>query len=501
MDIAGGGRRCLLSAAAAAAVVQVATAAAPATTRAHPPPGHVMECNQGDRAGISVSGAGDVDGDGHEEVVYGAPGADGRGGQGGRATILTHPLERELSRAIHVEGGASGDRLGRAVAAAGDVNGDGFDDVVIGAPGLDAETKVDTGGAYVLLGSADLDRWDVTAGDFRGFTITGAQSGDRAGSAVAAAGDVNADGFDDVVVGAPRADVLGRENAGAGYVVFGSSAPTSIDLAADEMHATRIYGGRSFDRAGVSVAGLGDVNRDGLDDVGIGAYGFDGEDGGFTGAAFVLWGSIAPTAIDLALVGHLREVGFAIIGARAGDDAGSMVAAAGDVNLDGAADIAVGARGVDSRPYLNVGAAYVLFGQEAEARIDLRHFHDFGYRILGSRPFDLTGSSLASLGDVTRDGVPDLAVAAPKASRRAHRTGAVYFVAGQQTRGRLRLPQARLLHITGVGRMAELGTSVAGNVDINGDSHVDVLIGVPGEKHGGARRCGDIRILIGPLLG
>lgn len=467
-------------------------------------PIRIGHCVEGDRLGASVSAAGDVDGDGLEDVVYGAPGMDAPGANSGGATVLIGPRRddgsSDESRTVQVVGGQPGDRLGRTVAAAGDVNRDGYDDVIIGAPGLDAESRVDAGGAFVLLGSAAPQEWDLRDENVAAFTVFGEGSGDRVGESVAAAGDVNGDGFDDVILGGPGVDVLGREDAGAAYVVFGGGQPRSVDLAVDGTDRTMIYGGHAFDRAGISVTGLGDVNLDGLDDLAIGAYGYDGEDGGFTGAVFVLWGSSVPANADLALVGHLSDIGFAITGARAGDDAGWSIASAGDVNADGVPDIALGARGVDSRRYLNVGAAYVVFGQHEEAQIDLNELGKFGYRILGSRPFDLTGSSLTSFGDVTGDGLPELALAAPLASREAHRAGVVYVVPGKSVPGGLRLPRAGVLQIEGRTRMAELGTSLAGNVDVNADSYSDILIGAPGERHLGARRCGGLQLILGPLI-
>lgn len=402
-------------------------------------------------------------------------------------------------RQLNIDGVRAGDRLGRAVASAGDVNGDGLDDVVFGAPGVDVGSRTDAGAAYVVFGSSSLEAPDLAASDFDGFMIAGAGTGDRLGRSVSTAGDVNADGFGDVIVGAPGADSPRAADSGAAYIVFGSENGGTVDLAADALNGMRIYGATSYDRAGISVTGIGDINNDALHDVAVGAFGVD-TNGGFSGSVYVLWGSRVASHIDLGLVGHLPDRGFVIEGARSGDDAGWAVASAGDVNGDEIPDIAVGARGVDAPGYANVGAAYVVFGQDIRARISLRELGGLGYRILGSRPFDLTGSSLALAGDVDQDGLSDLVIGAPRASRSKPNVGVVYVVPAQVQANSVSLPEAALLQINGRKRLAQTGTSVDGRLDFNDDSHADLLVGSSTESHNGDPRCGAVRLFFGPFV-
>jgi hypothetical protein len=198
-----------------------------------------------------------------------------------------------------IQGENAEDRAGRSVSAAGDVNGDGLDDLIVGTTGNDSGSGV-AGAAYVVFGKSgtalvDLD--DVAAGT-GGFKIQGETAGDLAGWSVSAAGDLNGDGLDDLIVGALGNDT-GGDLAGAAYVVFGKSGTTLVDLddVASGTGGFKIQGETAFDEAGFSVSAAGDVDGDGLDDLIVGAYRND-SGGGNAGAAYVIYGNAAPMADD-----------------------------------------------------------------------------------------------------------------------------------------------------------------------------------------------------------
>jgi len=194
----------------------------------------------GDQAGISVASAGDVNGDGFDDLIVGAPLGNDGGTDAGEAYVVfgkasgfgTIDLTNlGAASGFIIQGDFAGDQAGWSVSAAGDVNGDGFDDLIVGAP-MGDNGGMDAGEAYVLFGKATgfgqpdgsgrqvIDLANLTFPD--GFIIQGDVMGDQAGWSVSAAGDVNNDGFADLIVGAPMGDD-GGNNAGEAYVIFGSS--------------------------------------------------------------------------------------------------------------------------------------------------------------------------------------------------------------------------------------------------------------------------------------
>ena len=236
------------------------------------------------------------------------------------------------------------------MASAGDVNGDGLADLVVGAPDADPAGRSNAGRSYVVFGKTGtgaIDLSSVAAGN-GGFVINGQQQFDRSGSAVSGVGDVNGDGLADVLLASPVAE--------RSYVVFGKADGTAVELATLAAGAAGVVIQGSVS----SVAGAGDVNGDGLADLIIGSANSYAPAGVNAGRSYVVFGTSSAAVIDLATVAT-GVGGFAVSGEGGNDFSGSSVAGAGDINGDGLSDLIVGAPARYDSAH-SAGRTYVIFG-------------------------------------------------------------------------------------------------------------------------------------------
>ena len=278
--------------------------------------------------GISVSDAGDVNGDGYSDVIVGAYGYTTNTG---RAYIYLGASVMDNTADVIMTGEGTNSYFGNSVSSAGDVNGDGYSDVIVGAYGYAVGGSANFGKTYVYFGGVSMN-------NVADFTITGEALGDRLGFSVSSAGDVNRDGYSDVITGAYGYS----SNTGKAYVYFGGII---IDNGPDMI----ITGNNANDYFAGSVSDAGDVNGDGYSDFIVGAYGNSSN----TGKAYVYYGGL--------YYDYFPD--FALSGESANDMFGASVSAAGDVNGDGYSDLISGAKGNNS----GTGKSYVYLGSAISA--------------------------------------------------------------------------------------------------------------------------------------
>lgn len=404
----------------------------------------------GERRGHSVA-VGDINGDNYDDVIVGAP-YYGAGAattmtgkvyvfKGSSTGLVSSPLLMELSE------GDQDDYFGWSVAS-GDFDDNGYDDVIVGAPGYSS----DTGRAYVFYGAdtpdSGLDQ-----------TFTGETTGDKFGYSVAAADTHTQSDYYDAVVGAPKYDNGQDSDVGKVYVFFGQSG--TIDNSND----VTMLGGAEGDEFGYSVSNAGDVNV------------------GFSPAQEVIVGAPYADTFFYTDVGQAYLFAGSVNGLEGNptvtftgrfdyDWFGVSVSSAGDFNNDGYADVIVGAPGYDNGMDTNVGRAAIYYGN------DFYWMDAYADRVLdGEDTGDQFGASVSNAGDVDNDGYDDVVVGAPFNDAGGSNAGRAYIYYG--TTGVITYAREDV-YMTGrfVSSAGEqLGFSVAGGGDVNNDNYDDVVTG------------------------
>ncbi len=421
--------------------------------------------------GVSVANAGDFNGDGYSDIYVGSPSYDNGHNDEGRVYVYVGKYNGvSATPNWSTEGVQAFSEHGLSTTAAGDVNGDGYADVLVSAPYFDA-AFTDEGRVYLYLGSAT----GLSATAINLLSPIG-REGALFGWKVAGAGDINADGFADIIIGAPYYDGNGGADVDAGrvYVYYGSQS--GLNTAAPTIIENRQIGSLF----GFSVSGLGDVNNDGYSDIAIGAPRFDNnltDEGRVT----VYYGSSS---------GVNTTISWTQDGEQTGAYFGNSVSNAGDVNRDGISDMIVGAylydngQGDEGRAYIYYGTINGLSSVAAWTAESNQEGANYGYSVAGG-------------GDVNGDGYSDVLV------------GAIWYNGIYSNEGRVYLYTGAAAGVsatpawTAVGgqEAAEFGKSVSAAGDINGDGYGDILIGAPLFDNGGQLDAGRAYLYNGSSTG
>jgi hypothetical protein len=377
----------------------------------------------------SVSNVADVNNDGVADVIIGSANSNNSSGANSGIARVFSGADGTIIYTFNGDSGGDyldGDRFGASVSAAGDVNNDGFADVIVGATG-DDNNGSSSGSASIFSG---LDGAIL-------YTFNGDSINDYFGDSVSAAGDVNNDGYDDVIVGADGDDNNGNDS-GSARIFSGRDGAILYNFNGDS----------SYDNFGASVSAAGDVNNDGYDDVIVGAY-RDDNNGTSSGSARIFSG------LDGSIL-------YTFNGDSSYDDFGASVSAAGDVNNDGYADVIVGAYGDDNNG-TGSGSARIFSGLDGAIL----------YTFNGDSSYDNFGWSVSAAGDVNNDGFADVIVGAPGDDNNGSSSGSARIFSG--------IDGGIITTINGINSGNQLGQIVTSGGDRDGDGISDIIIAIPGD--------------------
>ncbi|MBL8677918.1 MAG: FG-GAP repeat protein [Myxococcales bacterium] len=392
----------------------------------------------------------DVNADGFDDLAIGAPSASpsGRIGAGTVTIYFGSATGPSATASQTLEGVSAGDRLGNSVAAAGDIDGDGYGDLVVGASlaTVSGATPLSNAGkVYVYRGGP------TGLNTTPAYVFNGSATGDNFGHSVSSAGDVNGDGYADILASAWLANTA----TGQVNVYHGRAAGLAMTP------AIALTGPDFYSQFGISVAHAGDANGDGFSDIVVGAA-LAPRTAPSTGRAYVYYGGAS---------GIVASASRLLAGAAANDRFGCSVAGGFDVNNDGFSDLVIGAFRADIAGQTDAGAASLFLGRAAG--YDVTPHATMTLPMASAE--DFFGASVTNLGDVNRDGYDDLAIGALQADRSGRTNSGLVAIFHGNLSGVSAMP-VRL--IDGESAGDGFGAALA-VLDANGDGFEDLVASGP----------------------
>jgi hypothetical protein len=447
------------------------------------------------QAGFHVGPAGDLDDDGFQDIIVGAFQDPTNGPSAGAAYILygpvtPGPIDLGQDADAKLLGELTGDFAAEGFAGLGDMDGDGFDDFVIGAPGRFPPNQPGVpapGAAYLFYGGEERlsGTMSLAQADAK---LVGESDVDFAGLAVASATDLDDDGRNDLVVSAPR-DPQEGPAAGAVYIFYGTRKRLSGTMSLSDSDAKLM--GRTGDLAGFRLDRAGDFDGDGTEDLVIGAPASVGFGGSGNPATYLLYGSTKRLKKTI----ELPDVAARLEGEEPDDRPGFGMAGAGDLDGDGLDDLVVGAD-LEDTAGTNAGAVYVFYGHQ-EHLTDTVSLGTADAKLTGEVAGDRAGFDVSIAGDLDDDGFDDFVIGAFGHDAVGTDAGAVYVFFGDETRlsGPLGLSAAPT-KLLGEAAGDSAGFAVGPAGDVNDDDTDDLTVGAMFADAGGTNS-GTVYILFG----